>query len=206
MFSVARMAYIHGKLVKVVDNFTYLGSEIASTQKDVNCRIGKAWTALNKLDLIWKSSLPQNLKRRFFQATVESVLLYGSSAWTLTKHLEARLSGTYTRMLRAVLNISWKEHPTKQTLYGKLPPIIKTIKERRLRFAGHCWRAKQEIVSDVLFWNPRHGKRKRGRPEINYLDNLRDDIELSEEDLKMGMLDREWWKRRVDEFRLTSTW
>ena len=129
---------INGELVKQVGSFTYLGSEIASTAKDVKCRIGKAWTALRKLDKIWKSPLPKNLKRRFFQATVESVLLYGSSAWTLTKDLETKLSGTYTRMLRAVLDISWKKHPTKEFLYGNLPPILKTSKQRRLRFDGHC--------------------------------------------------------------------
>ena len=133
------MNTINGELVKEVNDFTYLGSQIASTRNDVKCRIGKAWTALDKLTKIWKSSLPKNLKRRFFQATVESVLLYGSSAWTLTKDLESRLNGTYTRMLRAVLDISWKKHPTKQALYGNLPPITKTIKERRLRFSGHCW-------------------------------------------------------------------
>ena len=191
------MNTINGELVKEVNDFTYLGSQIASTRKDVKCRIGKAWAALTKLTKIWKSSLPKNLKRRFFQATVESVLLYGSSAWTLTKDLETRLNGTYTRMLRAVLDISWKKHPTKQALYGNLPPIAKTIKERRLRFSGHCWRAKQEIISDVLFWHPRHGKRKRGRPEKTYIDQLRDDTELSEDDLKMAMLDREWWRNRV---------
>ena len=65
---------------------------------------------------------------------VESVLLYGSEAWTLTKKHEKKLDGTYTRMLRAILNISWKEHPTKIRLYGNIPPLTSIIRIRRTRF------------------------------------------------------------------------
>ena len=196
---------IQGDPLKQVNSFTYLGSNIASSEADVKSRIGKAWGALDKLSPIWKSSLPKKMKRRFFQAAVESVLLYGASAWTLTKNLETKLSGTYTRMLRAALDVSWKDHPTNKYLYGPLPPLIQTISERRLRFAGHCWRAKQEIISDVLFWQPRHGKRKRGRPEKTYIDQMCADAELTVEELKMAMMDRSWWSTRVRQLRLTST-
>ena len=53
-------------------------------------------------------------------------------------------------MLRAILNRFWQQHPTWRQLYGHLPPITKTIQARRTRHAGHCWRSKDEIVSDVL--------------------------------------------------------
>ena len=92
-------------LLKKVDDFVYLGSNIASTEKDVLIRISKAWSALDRLRTIWKSTLPEQIKKGFFRAVVESVLLYGSSAWTLTKRLESKLNETYTRMLRVILNI-----------------------------------------------------------------------------------------------------
>ena len=76
-------------------------------------RIAKAWAALNKMDVVWKSDLTNDLKRSFFRATVESIMMYGATTWTLTKSLESKLDGTYTRMLRAVLYISWRQHPTK---------------------------------------------------------------------------------------------
>ena len=44
------------------------------------------------------------MKRSFFQAAVVSILLYGCTTWTLTKRLEKKLDGNYTRMLRAILN------------------------------------------------------------------------------------------------------
>ena len=90
------------------------------------------------------------MKRSFFQAAVVSILLYGCTTWTLTKRLEKKLDGNYTRMLRAILNQSWRQHPTKHHLYGHLPPITKTIQARLTRHAGHCWRSRDELISDVL--------------------------------------------------------
>ena len=90
----------------------------------------------------------------FFQAAVTSILLYGCTTWTLTKRLEKKLDGNYTRMLRAILNKSWLKHPTRHQLYGYLPPITKTIQVRRTRHAGHCWRSRDELIRDVLLWTP----------------------------------------------------
>ena len=87
--------------LKLVDKFTYLGSSVASTEKDIDTRLKKAWTAINRLSVIWKSDLTDKMKRSFFQAAVTSILLYGCTIWTLTKRLEKKLDGNYTRMLRA---------------------------------------------------------------------------------------------------------
>ena len=45
-----------------------------------------------------------------------------------------------------------RSNPTGHQLYGHLPPITKTIQARRTRQAGHCWRSKVELISDVLLW------------------------------------------------------
>ena len=102
------------------------------------------------------------MKRSFFQAAVTSILLYGFTTWTLTKRLEKKLDGNYTRMLRAILNKSWRQHPTRHQLYGHLPPITKTIQVRRTRHAGHCWRSRDELIREVLLWIPTHGRAKAG--------------------------------------------
>ena len=67
------------------------------------------------------------MKRSFFQAAVVSILLYGCTTWTPTKRLEKKLDDNYTRMLRAILNKSWRQHPTRHQLYGHLPPITKKL-------------------------------------------------------------------------------
>ena len=107
---------------------------------------------INRLSIIRKSDLTDKVKRSFFHVAVVSILLYGCTTWTLTKRLEKKLDGNYTRMLRAILNKSWRQHPTRHQLYDHLPPIMKTIQTRRTRHAGHCWRSRDELISDVLLW------------------------------------------------------
>ena len=155
--------------LKLVDKFTYLGSSVASTEKDIDTRLTKAWTAINRLSIIWKSDLTDKMKRIFFQAAVASILLYRCTTWTLTKQLEKKLDSNYTRMLLAILNKSWRQHPTRHQLYGHLPPITKTIKVRQTRHAGHCWRSRDKLISDVLSWTPKHGHAKAGRPAWTYI-------------------------------------
>ena len=101
------------------------------------------------------------MKRSFFQATVVSILLYGCTTWTLTKRLEKKPDGNYTRMLRAILNKSWRQQPTKHQLFRHLPPITKTIQVRRTRHAGHCWRSRDELISDVHYGPPHMAGQKQ---------------------------------------------
>ena len=127
---------LEGTSLKLVDKFIYPGSSVSSTEKDIDTRLTKAWTAIDKLSIIWKSDLTNKMKHSFFQAAVMSILLYGCTTWKLTKRLLKKLDGNYTRMLRAILNKSWRQHPTRHQLYGHLPPISKTIQVRRNRHAG----------------------------------------------------------------------
>ena len=94
------------------------------------------------------------MKRSFFKATVVSILLYGGVTWTLTRRMEKKLDSNYTRILWALLNKSRRQHPTKQPLYGHPLLITNTIKVRWSRHAGHCWRSRDELISDVLLWTP----------------------------------------------------
>ena len=118
------------------------------------------------------SDLTNEIKCSFFQAAVVSILLYGCTTWTLSKRMEKRLDGNYTRMLRALLNKSWRQHPTKQQLYGHLPPITETIKVWRTRHAGLYWRSREELISDLLLWTLSHGWAKARRPARIYIQQL----------------------------------
>ena len=196
---------LDGTPLKLVDKFTYLGSSVASTEKEIDTRLTKSWTAINRLSIIWKSDLTNEIKRSFFQAAVASILLYGCTTWTLTKRLEKKLDGNYTRMLRAILDKSGRQHPTRHQLYGHLPPITKTIQVRRTRHAGHCWRSRDELISDVMLRTPTHGRAKAGRPARTYIQQLREDTGCCPEDLPEAMNDREKWRETVRDNRAFST-
>ena len=172
---------LDGIPLKLVDKFTYLGSSVSSTEKDIDTRLTKAWTAIDRLSIIWKLDLTDKMKRSFFQAAVVSILLYGCTTWSLTKQLEKKLDGNYTRMLRAILNKSWRQHRTRHQLYGHLPPITKIIQARRTKHAVHCWRSRDELINDVLLWTPTYGRAKAGRPARTYIQQLCEDTGCSPE-------------------------
>ena len=93
----------------------------------------------------------------------------------------------------------------RHQLYGHLPPITKTIQVRRTRHAGHCWRSKDELISDVLLWTPAYGQAKAGRPARTYIQQLCEDTGCSPEDLPEAMNDREKWWQRVRDIRASGT-
>ena len=196
---------LDGTPLKLVDKFVYLGSNVSSTEKNIDTRLTKAWTAIDRLSIIWKSDLTDKMKRSFFKAAVVSILLYGCTTWTLTKRLEKKLDGNYTRMLRAILNKSWRQHPTMHQLYGHLPPVTKTIQVRRTRHAGHCWRNRDELIRDVLLWTPTYCLAKAGRPARKYIQQLCENTGCGPEDLPEAMNNRKKWRERVRDIRAYGT-
>ena len=165
--------------------------------------LGKIWFSLSPPSNGLNSAT--TLLRSFFQVAVVSILLYGCTILTLTKWLEKKLDGNYTRMLRVILNKSWRQHPTRHQLYGHLPPITKTIQVRRARHAGHCWRSRDELISDVLRWTPTYGRAKAGRPARTCIQQLCEDTGCSPEDLPEAMNDREKSRERVRDIRASCT-
>ena len=130
-----------------------------------------------------------------------SILLYGCTTWMLAKRMEKKLDGNYTRMLRVILNKFWRQRPTKQWLYGHLPPITKTIKVRRSTHVGHCWRSKDELISDIPLLAPSHGRVKAGRPARTYIQQLCADTRYSLENLPGAMVDRDGGREKVRKIR-----
>ena len=117
----------------------------------------------------------------------------------------SRLDGNCTRMLQAVLNKSWRQDPTKQQLYSHLPPILKTIKIKRTRHVGYCWRSKDKLICDVLLWTPTHRRASVGRPTRTYLQQLCTDTGCDQEELPEAMDDRDEWRESDREIRANGT-
>ena len=108
-------------------------------------------------------------------------------------------------MLRAILNKSWRQHPTRHQLYGHLPLITKAIQVRRTRHAGHYWRSRDELISDILLWTHTYGRAKVGRQARSYIQQLCEDTGCSPEDLSWAMNDWEKWREKVGDIRTRDT-
>ena len=81
---------LNDRPLKLVDKFTYLISNVSSTESDDNICLAKAWTAVNRLSIIWKSDLSNQIKRDFFKAVAVSILLCGCTMLMLTKYIEKK--------------------------------------------------------------------------------------------------------------------
>ena len=165
----------------------------------------KYCSAIDRLSIIWKSDVTDKMKYSFFQAAVLSILLHGCTTWRLTKRLKKKLDGNYIRMLRAILNKSWRQDPTRHQLCGHLPSITKTIQVRRTRHAGHCWRSKDDLISDVLLWTSAYAQAKAERPARTYIQQLCEDTGCSPEDQPEAMNYWEKWRERVRDIRASCT-
>ena len=154
---------LNGKPLKFVDKLV----AISQTKIDDNIHIDKKWTPIGELKTVREVERPDRIKRKFFLPVIMLVLLYSCTTWSLRKRLRRKLDGNYTRMLHAILNKSKKKHPTKQQLYGHLPPISQTIQERRARHASHFWSSKNELTSDLLLWTPTHGHTSKNFRHLN---------------------------------------
>ena len=117
------------------------------------------------------------------------------------------IDGNDRRMLQPILNKSWRQHPAKQRLYGNLPAITKTTLVRWTRHAGHYWRRRDELITDILLWTPSYGWAKAGWPTKTNILQLCVYIRCSLEYLPGAMDDRDGWRERVRWIRAGSaTW
>ena len=182
--------------LKDVDDLLYLGSCIDCCSKDVNVSIKRC--GLHFINLIqfgnrsflvvWRLDFSgQRLKR---SSCTDRRLGHWHSL--LTKKLDR----AYIQMLRVVKNVTWQQRITNEGLYGGLPRISSTTWERRLWFSGHCWRSKNEVVSDLVLWEPKHSKRSVGGHARTFASLLEADIGVPRDCLLASMGDRVGWRKR----------
>ena len=123
--------------------------------------LGKEVSSTILKSLVWRDlGLNPGLLDNW-EAVVVSILLYGCTTWTLTKRLKKKLDGNYTRMLRAILNKSWRQPPTRHQLYGHLPPITKTIQVRQIRHADTVGEARTNSSVMYSYGPPHMAKQKQ---------------------------------------------
>ena len=168
---------IDGKDIAVVDDFKYLGSYVGSTAKDVSARIALAWVAFARLKPILRATRPTiEFKMRLFNAACLSILLYGCESWTLTEPLKKKLDVFARTCYRIILEVRQAEdHMTNADLYKKVSqrPIRDIVRERQLKFTGHCLRMEKDEPANVyVLYKSEVRQNQQGRPNINYYDQI----------------------------------
>ena len=123
--------------------------------------------------------------------------------WRIRQIKQRHYCIVWNELQQALASMSM--HTKLNILYGQLTPITKTIQVRRTRHAGHCWKSRDELISDVLLWTPTYGQAKAGQPARNYIQQLCEDTGCNPEDLPKAMNHREKWQERVRDICAGST-
>jgi hypothetical protein len=134
------------------------------------------------------------VKVRIYKTIVLPVILYGCETWSLTVREEHKLRVFEKRLLRRIFGPKrdgvtggWRKLHNEElhNLYSS-PSIIRIIKSRRMRWAGHVARmGEKRNVYRLLVGKP-DGKRPLGRPRRGLIDNIKMDL------LEMGLNVVDW--------------
>ncbi len=126
-----------------VNDFKYLGANLAYAHADLRVRKGQAWGAFWKLKNIWYAKhIELKLKINIYKVAVLSILLYGAETWTITPFMEREINGFGTNCLRIILGIRRIDRITNEVVYSRSqqPALINMVRHRQLGYLGHVLR------------------------------------------------------------------
>ena len=169
---------INSEPLKVVTNFKYLGSILASdntVDREISGRIQSACAAFGKLEKrLWaRNGIRLSTKCRVYKAVVVPALLYSAEFYTLyPKHIR-RLEAVQQRHLRRIMRIRWDDYiPNVEILRrAGLHSIEATLANSQLRWAGHVARMHENRIPRMVFYGElADGTRRAGGQKLRYKD------------------------------------
>ncbi|KAJ4435808.1 hypothetical protein ANN_18427 [Periplaneta americana] len=181
-----------------VEKFKYLGATVTNindTREEIKHRINMGNSCYYSVEMLLSSSLlSKNLKVRIYKTVILPVVLYGYETWTVTLREEHRLRVFENKVLRKIfvakrdeVTGEWRKlHNTELHALYSSPDIIRNIKSRRLRWAGHVARMDESRNAYRVLVGRPEGKRSLGRPRRRWEDNIKMDLR------EVGYDDREW--------------
>ncbi|CAK1604107.1 unnamed protein product [Parnassius mnemosyne] len=168
--------------------------------REVNRRIQLGWAAFGKLRHIFSSDIPQNLKTKLYNQCVLPVMTYGTETWSFTAGRMRKLKVAQRAMERAMLGVSLRDKLRNEDIRSRtrVTDIAQRISKLKWQWAGHiARRTDNRWGRKVLEWQPRHMKRKRGRPCRRWEDDIK---AIAGGIWTRTAKDREEWKRLEEAF------
>jgi hypothetical protein len=192
--------FVECKKLELVDDFKYLETFVKSSSDDFKHCKRLSWAACIKLRHLWiNQGLSRKIKVLLFSSTVESILLYNSTTWALTEALEKSVNGCYSRLLSYTLDMNWKDHVPNKDVFQDLAPASTKIKERHLKFIGHCLRSYQSSTAIChLLWEPNTGGKLGEGRKMTYLKRILEDTQREKQHILGDVRDRAQWRTLRD--------
>ena len=178
---------IDNRSIEWVEDIKYLGTTLTnknSIQEEIKSRLKVGNACYYSVQNLLSSSL-LSLKIKIYRTIILPVVLYGCETWSLTLRGERRLRVFENMVLRRVFGPKrdevtgeWRKlHNEEISDLYSLPNIVRVVKSRRMRWAGHAARMGEgRGVHRVLVGKP-EGKRPLGRPRRRWEDNTKMDLQ-----------------------------
>ena len=171
--------FIEDQEIERVEEYKYLGQTLKlkdCSKEEVLKRIKAGWSCFGRhKEILCNKDIPMSLRRKVYNQCVLPTMTYGSETWSLTKYLETKLQTAQRAMERQMLHISLRDKvkcTTIRQLTG-VADILITIKQSKWRWAGHVARRNDNRwTKRMLEWQPRMGKRRRGRQKRRWRDDI----------------------------------
>jgi len=195
-----------------VEEFKYLGTTLTnqnSIAKEIKSRLRSGNACYHSMqNLLFSRLLSKNLKIKIYRTIILLVVFYGCETWSLTLREEKKLRVFENMVLRRIFGPrrdevtgDWRRlHKEELNDLYSSPNIVRVIKSRRMRWAGHVARMGEERGVYRLLVGKPEGKRPLGRPRHRWVDNIRVDLQ----EVGCGYMDwiglaqdRDRWRRLV---------
>jgi hypothetical protein len=172
-----------------VEEFKYLGTTLSNKNfilEEIKSRLWSGNACYHSVqNLLSSRLLSKNLKIKIYRTIILPVVLYGCETWSLTLREERKLKVFENMVLRRIfgprrdkVTEEWRRlhNEDLNDLYSS-PNILRVIKSRRMRWAGHVARMVEERGAYRVLVGKPEGKRPLGRPRRRWVDNIRMDLQ-----------------------------
>ena len=190
---------VDGEAIANVNSLKYLGAIKTSTgscSEDIKARIGRAKKATMELDTIWKV---RGIRKEISESLIWPVITYGAERWTLKKDEERRLEAAEMLCYR-MRQISWTEKRTNKSILDELQTrreLLAQMIKIKMPFYGHACRNNKFNLVKTCILGMIPGIRRRGRPRMQYIDNIKKWTRASLEENVIVTEDRTAWRERT---------
>ncbi|KAK3803056.1 hypothetical protein RRG08_027978 [Elysia crispata] len=198
--------HIENEEIEKVNSYKYLGQTThlkETTKEEVTCRIRAGWSCFGRNKEIFQDEkMPLSLKRQVYNQCILPTMTYGCQTWSLTKALTQKLRVAQRAMERKMLRIKLKDKvPCKEIRRRtQVKDIVDFITKQKWKWAGHAARYQDNRWTlRVTEWQPRHGKRSRGRQVRRWRDDI---VKIKGATWSRDAKDRDGWKADAEGYFL----
>ncbi len=186
------------KNIELVTQFEYLGRVLSNAADDeaaVVMRIGRGWDAFNKVKpIVISRHISMASKPKTIEMYVMPAMLYAAETITWKPKLQQKVTVFQNHLMRWMCRKKLIDKmPIRELLrITKLVPVMSTIRARKLRWYGHIRRSNLPVRTSVE--GIIQGKRKRGRPQRRWRDDIAEWSARNINDRNALVRDREKWR------------